>query len=298
MTHPILTYHGHEYYRVSGQHRCPHCGKPDWCLWAPTNPGASICQRAPFSEVPVGEAGFYHAGTGAPVVTLPPRRPRPIRNHHGPVALYHMAHRTTTASMVQDLADDLGLPPESTATLSPAYMPDLDAWAFPMRNADGAIIGIRMRNGRAEKWALTDSHNGLFIPTETGSAQTLWLPEGPTSTIACHAMGLRAIGRPSTNTGFDLIDGYMAAHKLTDAVCLVDEDEPDERTGKYPGLEWSCRLAERLLASNRRRTVRLVMLPCKDARVLYREHGGEGNGIAWSFYDATGPYNPSKKVKP
>lgn len=296
MTTPILTYYGHEYHRVSGRDRCPKCGKPDWCLWAPTNPGSAICQRVE-SEVVVGEAGYYHAGSAAPVVqcTTRPRPPRP--SHHGPVALYHMAHRTTTASMVQDLADELGLPPESTVTLSPAYMPDLNAWAFPMRNADGAIVGIRMRNHKAEKWALTGSHNALFIPTETGTAGTLWLPEGPTSTIACHAMGLRAIGRPSTNTGFDLIDQYMAMHKLTDAVCLVDDDKMDERTGKYPGLEWSAKLVQHLLECNRRRTVRLVMLPCKDARVLYRNYGAdEGRKLAWSFYKAANPCKPTKKV--
>lgn len=296
MSAPILSYRGHDYYRVSGRDRCAHCGKPDWCLYAPTNPGAAICQRAPFTETPVGEAGFFHEGTAGPVETLPPRRHAPVRNHHGAVALYHMAHRTTTETQVETLATDLGLPVTATAALAPAYMPDLEAWAFPMRNADGAIVGVRMRNGKAEKWALTGSHNALFVPTETSTAQTLWLPEGPTSTIACCAMGMRTVGRPSTNTGFDLIDQYMATHKLTDAVALVDDDLPDPRTGLYPGLEWSARLADHLLACNPRRTLRLVMLPCKDARALYCTHGADdARGLAWSFYNCTAPY---KKVKP
>src|SRR6185295_4140079 len=93
-------------------------------------------------------------------------------------------------------AATLGVKSEALEALGCAWAEPYRAWAFPMRNGDRNVIGIRLRNDAGHKWAVKGSKQGLFSPSYPAS-QTGFICEGPTDTAAALSIGLWAIGRPS-----------------------------------------------------------------------------------------------------
>ena len=238
-----------EWRRVSRRHPCPVCGRRDWCGVSADGEFA-ICMRVE-SDRPTKNGGWLHRlGDGDRPLPPPPRPKR----RAPPLLLVERWRRwrdRTTPSQVAHLADSLGVDAEALTRLGAACTPEYGAWAFPMRDAEGHVIGIRLRGDGGRKWAVRGSRSGLFFdPAADGD---LWLIcEGPTDTAAAMALGFATIGRPSCCGGTDLLKSFFGRRR-TDVVIVADRDGP--------GLQGAQRLAKDL-----RRPIRIVTPPVKDMR--------------------------------
>ena len=127
-----------------------------------------------------------------------------------------------------------------------------------MRNADGRIIGFRLRTRDGMKSAVNGSRNGLFIPAEIEPAGGLLICEGPTDAAAGLDLGFSAIGRPSCRGALSLLSDYVRLHHPHEVIIFGD--------GDAPGRQGAMQLAERLLQYCR--VVRVVLPPggVKDLR--------------------------------
>lgn len=204
---------------------CPVCGKPNWCLVAEDGSRA-ICARVE-SERRAGEAGWLHVmhTSGPPV-----RRRRTVT-----VQVQH-ADFTTAAltaaefldpdgpSGVADLAVSLGVSARSLTRLHVGW--NGWAWTFPMKDARGATIGIRVRRPNGDKLAVKGSRQGLFIPDGIEPIERLLVVEGPTDTAAALDLGFDAIGRPSCSGGVELVRNCVAHAQAKDVVVFADADGP------------------------------------------------------------------------
>jgi hypothetical protein len=161
------------------------------------------------------------------------------------------------------LADDLGLSVDSLQQLCVGWAAEHRAWTFPMRDAVGNVLGIRLRLRNGRKLAVRGGHEGLFIPTrlteivEANSGQLL-VAEGPTDTAALLDLGFDTIGRPSCSGGTRLLVEFIRRRKVRSVVVVADSD--------MPGQRGAANLAEVLTAYAA--SIRIVTppVPQKDAR--------------------------------
>lgn len=106
-----------------------------------------------------------------------------------------------------------------------------NAWAFPMRDERGNVIGIRLRNNDGHKWAVKGSKAGLFIPSRYPfiSDRVVYLVEGPTDLAAAMTIGLRAFGRAACTGQENFILQYIALQRIERLVIVTDNDDPGIR---------------------------------------------------------------------
>ncbi|MBL9000774.1 MAG: hypothetical protein JNK25_06520 [Phycisphaerae bacterium] len=245
--------------RVDRAHPCPICGKPDWCLIAVDYPPSrAFCQRIP-SGTRCGEAGFLHWLTprgSAPSRTrdfiVPAPKPSDPRFGETMLAFQSAACRCALGGF----ADRLGVSIRSLERLGVGRAPG--AWAFPMRDATGRIIGIRTRPDSGGKFCLRDSRLGLFVPDGLEQGGTLLIAEGESDTAALLTLGFAAIGRPGCGNGTKMMCELVARLHPAMVVIISDSDKP--------GLRGADVLARALTV--RCRDVRVVVPPSphKDAR--------------------------------
>lgn len=264
-----------EWLRVKRDRPCPICGRKDWCLVA-ADGSAAICARTE-SQKRAGKAGWLHRLEGAhrlPPRTAP-RRTAPGEEASAPdfVALMRRWDERTPVRSKEEYAAALGVAPWTIRDLGAAKAPEHNAWAWPMRDADGEIIGIRLRNAQGEKWAVTGSHNGLFIPRGVPSDQgdTILICEGPTTCAALRSLNYDVIGRASCSTCVDLCAELVRRERLH-VVIVGDEDDEKKRPGGssfWPGQEGAAALANALTRAAR--SVKVIFpLTGKDARDAIR----------------------------
>lgn len=211
--------------RVTRRRPCPVCEKPDWCLVAEDGSRA-ICARVA-SDRRAGEAGWLHV-LGASV--LPTRRSqrRSVAIEIGAgdfEALAAAAERFDDLDGPRDcgdLARELGVSPASLRRLRVGW--NGWAWTFPMVNARGATIGIRLRRPDGSKLAEKGSRQGLFIPLGGAGTGPLLITEGPTDLAAALDLGFEAIGRPSCSGGIELVSSYLRLTGRQDVVVFADSD--------------------------------------------------------------------------
>lgn len=182
----------------------------------------------------------------------------------------------TPAGLLADAAQMLGLAVESLEALGVAWAACARALAFPMVDASGSVVGIRLREPRdagAEKWSVTGSRAGLFVPAGTAQARSarVFVCEGPTDAAALHGCGLAAVGRPSCIGQETMVREVIAAMRpRPEVVVLADADGP--------GINGARRLAD-LLVEHFPGTKLLQPPPgIKDARAWIRS-GGTGREI-------------------
>ncbi|HMF56750.1 MAG TPA: toprim domain-containing protein [Pyrinomonadaceae bacterium] len=124
------------------------------------------------------------------------------------------------------LAAELGVTADVLCALGCAW--NDQAWAFPMKDANDEIVGIRLRGTDGRKWAVKGSKQGLFIPS-VDIESTMFIVEGVTDAAAALTLGLYAIGRPSCLGCEEMIVNHIRAHKIRRAVIVADNDEPGQR---------------------------------------------------------------------
>ena len=255
--------------RVTRQKPCPVCDKPDWC--AVTADGALACCMRVSSNRLTKNNGFIHKlneSTGDRP-QLPPPQDRKLMLD---CAAYHAALRRRWDWQWNDgLAVDLGVDPDALELLQPAFDAANRAFAFPMRDSDGGVIGIRLRARDGRKWAVRGSREGLFYsPALAPSAEPLVICEGPTDTAAALSLGLRAVGRPSCAGGAEALASLVARLRCRKVVMLADCDAPHRRPDGstwYPGRDGAQAFAKAL-----RRMWCMVLPPAKDVRAWF--HAG------------------------
>lgn len=124
----------------------------------------------------------------------------------------------------------LGVDTDSLRAIGCAWS-NVNAWAFPMRDQLGKVIGIRLRNNQGEKWAVKGSKAGLFIPSDYAHAQDgiCYLVEGPTDLAAAMTIGLNAIGRAACLGQEQMILDYVRRKRVERLVIVTDNDDPGIR---------------------------------------------------------------------
>ena len=278
------------FHKVSRREPCPVCGKSDWCVVS-NDGGTAICFRTE-SDRPHDKGGWVHVLKR----TLPPmrrdfapvRRPRPQlidmeRVMQGFRAEFEGdgTERDVFDSAIE-IGAELGMPGAVVDRLVCGRSRFYSAWAFPMRDGDGKVVGVRLREyGGSRKWSVAGSKDGLFYDPELQAAETvshgmrgreIVVVEGPTDCAAGYAIGLATVGRSSCNTGAGHLKRLCERLRVSRVTIVTDNDSYKERmvhapggaptrTVWRPGMEGAERLAHDL-----GRMYRLVTPPRKDLR--------------------------------
>lgn len=240
---------GVRWMRVTPQQRCPICNHNSWCL---IKPGVTLCMRVQ-SNHPVnfktGETGWLHEKDSKVVYRpLPPEKVETI----DAAKIIKGWQLLAGGPGLDGISNALGVSRESLVELGCTWAPTHQAWAFPMRNGFGAIVGIRLRTNTGAKFAVRGSTQGCFIPNRRSDNLVL-ICEGPTDTAAALTLGYYAIGRPSCRGGVADLLHWTTTRGITRAVIIADNDGP--------GADGAELLARQL-------TIRscTVVLPAKDIR--------------------------------
>ena len=232
--------------RVSRRRPCPICEKPDWCMFTgePNIPTAAICARTE-SPKACGEGGWLHVLRDDGPTWAPWRRS--IR-----VAVRMMGEPSNGKTDFGKLAADLpsGVRPEALDKLAVALGVSVEslrrlgigwsakhrAWTFPMSNAAGDVLGIRLRLPGGKKLSIKGGHEGLFIPEGIDAHGLLLVCEGPTDTAAMLDLGSSAVGRPSCTGGVKLLVEFVKGIEPSGVVIVADGDAPGQRGAESSGI--------------------------------------------------------------
>lgn len=221
--------------RVSATNPCPVCGKYDWCLRS-TDGNSAICARIessrPMQRPGRDRAGFLHilsstTYTQQQLVSTKQPSPRPLVNINWPKLAASFTSELTPARL-KNLTTSLGVSAESLIRLNVGWSVWHRAFSFPMRTADGAIVGIRLRKPTGLKYCITGSRTALFVPEELANASTLCIAEGPTDCAALLDLGLVAIGRPNCSGGGSQILRLVRRLRCREVVIVADGDSPGQ----------------------------------------------------------------------
>jgi hypothetical protein len=180
--------------------------------------------------------------------------------------------REESAAELEPYAATLGVGRQDLHDLHVTYAPEYRAFAFPMYEPGGLIVGIRLRN-EFHKWSVRGGHQGLFIPfaaVKRFPVDPLLIVEGPTDTAAGLALGFFTIGRPNNLVGNDMIVEVLNGLPVKQIIVCYDNDEHLDSMGKRirPGPFG----AERLIKCLRQRVTRFIP-PTKDLRSFLNSNG-------------------------
>lgn len=243
------------WHRVSKEHKCKVCDHADWCTFTD---GASCCMRVE-SQKTMNNGGWLHlAGDDAPRYIPPP--PRPVSNPIDAQAIWERWSKATSSQLVIGLGEQLGVDPMALHLLGAAWTDLHHAWAFPMKDAHGKVIGIRLRAENGRKWAVTGSKAGIFIPSTQSQRRVLMILEGPSDTAAALSLGYHCIGRAACLGQEDMVLAYIRKNRFQHVILVADNDGP--------GMAGASQLQNRLAVPSC-----IVVPPCKDMRDFVKQGG-------------------------
>lgn len=256
--------------RVNPKFRCPICKHDSWCL---VSADAVLCMRVTSDRSKVlrdGSTGYVHRlNEPIKVPTSEFRKPVPVIN----VGKLLDRWFSKMPHALKRLAVRLGVSEQSLSRLNCCFASEHHAWAFPMRDGYGELVGIRLRSDTGQKWAVKGSHQGIFLPV--GNAQEMVVVcEGPTDTAAALTLGYFAIGRPSCSGGGGDVRTAVKRLCVRRAVLVADNDGP--------GMNGAVMLADQLPVPNS-----ILLLPSKDIRSFLNAGGTKGSldaiidGLVW-----------------
>jgi len=217
--------------RVSKKHPCPVCFKPDWCLYAKDG-SAAICKRIQEgSEKKCGDAGYYHLLSSRPkdnqqdgsqeeTTAGPNTTPK-----NDFITLQQQYSHQAKDKEVNLLSEQLGVSVQCLKMLNIGW--DGKAYAFPMFDEYGNIIGIQRRFSDGHKVSVDGSKIGLFIPSNLPADGLLLICEGASDTAAALDLGFPAIGRPSCNSGVAMTGRFVKGRN----VAIVGDNDEAGRSG-------------------------------------------------------------------
>jgi hypothetical protein len=244
--------------RVSKLHPCPICRAAglrgiDWCRIF--HDGWVECMRVQ-SDKPAKSGGWmWRTSSG-----LRPPSPQSGEGDRGgeggrpptinATKLIREWQAQTSPAALAEFATSLGVSTASLVAVGAAWATPHSAWAFPMCDGHGNVVGIRLRNERG-KFAVRGSRQGIFTTTDHGPQttgqlsesptgrqdaalygrqdacrHTLFVCEGPTDTAAAIELGLFAVGRPNCCCGGAEIKVFARRHDCRRVVIISDNDKP------------------------------------------------------------------------
>jgi 5S rRNA maturation endonuclease (ribonuclease M5) len=210
--------------RASKSNPCGACGKFDWCCYLPGK--GWLCMRVESKHPAKNQNGWMHFDDKVDRVGVARKRvevaPRPTIDAEGVMA---QAINNSLQSMEVALSKGLGVDLDCLYRIGFSWYKTYSAFAFAMKNGDGKIVGIRLRDMNGRKWAVTGSQQGIFWP-HSNKGTIGYIAEGPTDTAAVLSMGLPAIGRPSCNACIPHTLAAIAREKWKRVVILTDNDDP------------------------------------------------------------------------
>ncbi|NOG53317.1 MAG: AAA family ATPase [Planctomycetes bacterium] len=192
-----------------------------------------------------------------------------------------------TDQQVSELAVALGVTARSLRRLRVGWCERSAAFSFPMRNAKGSIVGIRLRHAKSgAKFAETGGHDGLFIPTGLSGEGALVICEGPTDCCAVLDMGFDAIGRGNNNSrqSEEYITAFLTANPREEMWIVHDVDPSGSRAATQT-VKAADRLASRLVPVVGAVRVFSPPAPYKDVRA-WRNAGATMDDVDIAAYQA------------
>ena len=207
--------------RVTRAFPCAICKKPNWCTVSEIG---SCCMRIESGHL-LKNGGWLHRDE-TKSRPLPPTTPKAPTINATKIMAEFCAR--TTPEMRERVAKNLGVDCGTIVALGAAWAEQYQAWAWPMSDGYGNVIGIRLRSD-TRKWAVTGSRSGLFLPRNVSPQKRLFVTEGPTDCCAALSMGLFSIGRPSCTGGSEYIQIVIRRFDVRELVIICDNDEPGLR---------------------------------------------------------------------
>jgi len=210
----------HKFIRATKAFKCKICRHDSWCSYA--DGLGWVCMRVENSH-PTANGGWWHKDSGGPSnpFQLPKEQPVIVLNNLDCERIF--SNLIVDVNMMVSFADTINVDASALRYLDARWSPYFNAWAFPMKNAQEKIVGIRLRNAEGRKWAVRGSHQGLFIPSGLHD-KTLMICEGPTDTAAALTLGYFAVGRPSAETANNIILEFIRTNKISRAIIVPDND--------------------------------------------------------------------------
>jgi hypothetical protein len=127
----------------------------------------------------------------------------------------------TSEEAVAALAEQLGVSHESLRGLRAFQYAERRAWAFPMWNDVGDIVGVRLRAG-GRKFAISGSRNGLFVPADLAPSGSILVTEGESDAAALLSLGFDAIGVPGVRQCSAMVAQFVRGRPV---VIVGDNDD-------------------------------------------------------------------------
>ena len=182
--------------------------------------------------------------------------------------------RALTPALEQELAGSLGLPAGVLRKFGLGYMPRLSRWALPEKDATGEVIGINQRFHDGSKRMIEGGARALSYAEDwdrTGGP--VLCPEGVTDTVTLVAMGLCAVGRPSSTGGVESLAAMLARVPADRPIIVLGEND-QKPNGDWPGRDGAFATAEKLARElNREILVAFPPPPAKDVRAWFQAQG-------------------------
>lgn len=252
-----------EWRNVSRSTPCVICSKPDWCSYT-LDGMMAMCRRVPSDRQTPSGAWLHVLRSDLPATPALPPPPSSVASRLFSAAMYH-SRLDDDHVMTDALAVSLGVDVTALARLEPRYDRHNRAYAFPMRNGDGDMVGIRLRALDGSKRAVKHSKAGLFYDAAVTEAREVWVCEGPTDTAAAMTLGYVAVGRPSCLGNTDDLRVLFKRWGVRRMVVVADNDEAKRRPDNslwYPGREGAMMLVKAMGGVE----YKLLMTPTKDIR--------------------------------
>jgi hypothetical protein len=204
---------------------------------------SAICPRVPDGAARwLGEAGYLHHLTNTPAV------PEYYKDYAEPeptidaAAIASQCSAALTGENLHTTAVNLGVTQGALLAMDMGWHEQYKAHTFPMCNANGDAIGIRLRDPvTGRKWAIRGSRSGLFLAAQAYTiGGQLVVCEGPTDTAAALSLKLMAVGRPFCRGGTEYI--LSLVRQLHCAVVIVADIDG-------PGVDGAYSLADALFGA-------------------------------------------------
>lgn len=139
-----------------------------------------------------------------------------------------LAARENARGRLGELARQLGISKNALEGLGVGR--GESAWSFPLLDAGGRVVGIRLRWPDGTKTAVRGGKNGLFIPTmlptEFSPNDYLFVAEGESDSAAGLDLGLHVIGRAGCAQRPDLVIELIRDRDVQRVAIVADRDGP------------------------------------------------------------------------
>ncbi len=155
------------------------------------------------------------------------RKPERQRDYGSLAVSFHRDLRSGRLGVpsLEAFAQSLGVSSDSLDRLGVGWCVECQAYSFPMTNADGSVLGIRLRTLSGRKFCIPGSTIGLFIPRNLQPTDDPLICEGESDTAAMLDLGFSVVGRPGCSHGTALLVELVKLNKPSSVTIVADAGE-------------------------------------------------------------------------